>query len=88
MLWNDPLWDSYTDEELLIEYFSHVFASDEAARKNFEVEMDVGADIYGEDIYDWLDSKIKENQEEMTQKLDNLPEKISYVPDKNEDKEE
>lgn len=87
-LWKDPIWDEYTDEEIMIEYFSHLFSKDETARKEFEVQMNAGEMVYGDDVFDWLDKKIKQNQEEMEKKLDEMPEKVSFSPDKNEDTEE
>ncbi len=87
-LWKDPIWDEYTDEEILIEYFSHLFSKDEAARKEFEVEMNAGTAVYGEAIFDWLDKMVENNQKEMEEKLDAMPEKVSFSPDKNEDIEE
>lgn len=87
-LWKDPIWDDYTDEEIMIEYFAHLFTIDVDARKKFEVEINAGTEIYGEDIYDWLDRKVKENQAENRKVLDAMPEKISFSPDTGKDKEE
>jgi len=84
----DPIWEEYTDEEILIEYFSHLFSNDKIARQEFEVQMDAGEELYGEDIYDWLDKKVKENQKETEAKLEAMPDKVSFSPEKNEDKEE
>lgn len=87
-LWKDEIWNDYTDEEILIEYFAHLFSKDKTAKQEFEVELNAGEDVYGEDVYDWLDRMIAKNQEEMREKLDKLPEKISFSPERNEDKEE
>lgn len=87
-LWKDPIWDSYTDEEILIEYFAHLFFTDKSARTEFEVNAFSGTDTYGEDIYDWLDRKIAENQAEREKKLDEMPDKVSFSPDSNKDQEE
>lgn len=80
-LWKDPIWDSYTDEEILVEYFSLLFFKDEVARKEFEVAIDAGASVYGQDIYDWLDRKVAENQKEMNAQLDEMEDHISFKPD-------
>jgi hypothetical protein len=37
-LWNDPIWDSYTQEEILVEYFTIRFESEDA-RKEFETKL-------------------------------------------------
>lgn len=81
-LWKDPIWDDYTSEEILIEYFSHLYAKDDELRKSLEVVLDVGAEMYGEDVYDWLDRMIEENQAEMSKKLEEMPDKVTFTPDK------
>lgn len=35
ILWNDPVWDSYTEEEILIEFFSIKFDENEDLRRDF-----------------------------------------------------
>lgn len=87
-LWKDPIWEEYTDEEILIEYFAHLFSKDQSARTEFETQINAGSQLYGEDVYEWLDKMVKQNQEETQQKLEDLPTKVSFVPGKNEDKEE
>lgn len=87
-LWKDPIWDDYTEEEILIEYFAHLFSTNAQAKSEFEVKAFSGSDIYGEDVFEWLDRMVKENQEDMAKKLDALPEKVSFSPETNVDKEE
>lgn len=86
-LWKDLIWNEYTNEEILIEYFAHLFAQDASARTEFEVQMNVGTQIYGEDIFDWLDRKVKENQVETARKIEAMPDKVSFSPEQNEDSE-
>lgn len=78
-LWKDPIWEQYTDEEILIEYFSHLFAKDKELQNEFKAQISNGED--DEDIYAWLDQKIAENEAERKQKLEELPEKVSFSPD-------
>lgn len=87
-LWKDPVWESYSEEEILVEYFAHLFAADKSAKTEFEISEFSGTDVYGEDIYDWLDRKVVENQAEMKKKQEELPEKISFSPEDNKDNEE
>lgn len=84
-LWKDPLWESYTEEEILIEYYAHLFATDKGARAEFEVRHLSASDIYGEDIFEWLDRKVAENQEETKRILDAMPDKVSYKPNQTEE---
>lgn len=87
-LWKDPIWETYTDEEILIEYFAHLFTVDKEARTAYEAKAFSGEDIHGEDVYDWLDRMVALNQKEMAEKLDTLPDKVSFSPDSNKDIEE
>lgn len=86
-LWKDSIWDDYTDEEILIEYFAHLFTEDKKSKEEFELTLNNDGMI-DEETYDWFDRMIAKNQQEMKAKLKELPEKISFSPDKNEDKEE
>lgn len=87
-LWKDPVWESYTDEEILIEYFAHLFSTDKGARTQFEAQTFTGTDMYGEDIYDWLDRMVEQNQRENAKKLDEMSEKVEFSPETGRDKEE
>jgi len=78
-LWKSEVWNTYTQEEILIEYFSLRFNADEEARQEFETQMGMGEEDHTE-VYDWLDRMVKENQEEMENKLENLPDKVSFSP--------
>lgn len=86
-LFKDPIWDEYTDEEILIEYFAHLYTIDKTARSDFEVQAFSGEAMYGEDVYDWLDRMIAKNQEEREKKLDEMPDKVSFSPEANKDEE-
>lgn len=79
-LWKDPIWDRYTDEELMTEYFAYLFSNDPDKKSEFEASRNLGSDLYGEDIYEWLDRKIAENQREMEEQLESLPDNISFSP--------
>lgn len=87
-LWKDPIWEDYTDEEILIEYFAHLYAEDKTAKEEFEMDLNHEEGIVDEDAYEWLERKVKENQEELKKKIEELPEKISFSPEKNRDTEE
>lgn len=78
-LWKDEIWDTYTNEEILIEYFSYSFDMNEQFRKDFELQLNDSSQTYG-DVYDWLLRKVEENQREMRTTLQELPEKVSFSP--------
>ena len=74
VLRKDPVWDTYTDEEILIEYYALMYKNNEEVRKDFEIILS-GKDP---DVYDWFDDQIKKNQEELGSKVG---EDISFSPD-------
>lgn len=77
VLMEDPIWDKYTDEQIVIEYIANVFTKDKERLKDFEMKL------YGQDseIYDWLDAKVKENQEELAKTLEKMEDSVKFVPD-------
>ena len=86
-LWKDPIWEDYTDEEILVEYFSHLFVNNSDAKSQFEAQINAGTELYGEDIYDWLDRMVEQNQKEMKEQLESLPDKVSFTPGMSENVE-
>ena len=68
-LMKDPIWDEYREEELLVEYYAHLYHNSAEERNKF-INALGGID---EDIYSWLDSQVTKNQEEMNNsKKDNI----------------
>lgn len=55
-LYNNPIWDEYTKEEIIIEYFSYRFVREQDLRETFEKEHNV-KDAEKEGIYDWLEEQ-------------------------------
>ncbi len=77
-LMKDTVWDEYTSEEILAEYFAHVFSSNKDAREKFEAQLG-GA---SEEMHDWLDRMIAGNQGETDKKIAELglEDSLSFVP--------
>ncbi len=69
-LMKDPIWDKYTDEEILAEHYAHNFASDMDAKVNFEKEYMQSDDS----IDDWMIEKSGDLQEFKPE------DKISFKP--------
>lgn len=76
-LMKDPIWEEYCEEEIIAEYYAHLYATSKDAREKFEHALQ-GMD---EDIYDWLDKMIAENQKELENKSDELEEGFDFAPD-------
>jgi len=62
ILRKDVIWDAYSDEEVLIEYYAILMSKDENLRKKMELE--IGGMDYAKDL-DWFDRQIKTNKKEV-----------------------
>jgi hypothetical protein len=73
----DPIWDKYEDEEIIAEYYAHVFSNSDKEREKFEGTLKG----FSDDIFDWFDQQIEKNQKELKSKADELEEDVSFTPD-------
>ena len=74
-LWKDPIWESYTDEEILIEYFSWAFSEN----KDFEEEFlaSIGLEnLDVEEFADWAEEEIEKNAELLKQQTQKLEDEV------------
>ena len=58
ILYWDPIWKKYTDEQILIEYYALLFSENKDFKQEFEISIAAPAD---EDIA-WMDEEIEKNQ--------------------------
>jgi hypothetical protein len=77
VLMEDPIWDKYNDEQILVEYFANLFIKSKGERERFEAQF-AGSDP---DFNDWSDQQIAKNQEEMAEKAASLEDSIKFVPE-------
>jgi hypothetical protein len=78
-LYKDPIFDSYTVEELLAEFFAHQFHESKEFRVTFEEQIgDVNGD--GEDFADWADRKIAEDAKIRDKVMGGMEDKVSFNP--------
>lgn len=61
ILWKDPIWDIYKEEEIIIEYFSYLFIENEAFRENYKNSMGSSYD----EACAWFDQAIEQNKKEL-----------------------
>ena len=54
VLWGDPIWDSYTSEEIMVEYLAIRFDESEEKRKEFEKLI---VTVKAKDI-DWMERQV------------------------------
>lgn len=64
-LLNDPIWKTYSDEHILMEWYAHRFDKDEEYLKEFERKLDRE---YSDDDLEWFNKQIKQNQKEIKEK--------------------
>jgi hypothetical protein len=77
VLMEDSIWDKYTDEQILVEYYANLFSKSRDERTRFEDQLKG----FDSDIYAWFDAQIKKNQEEMAEKAKGLEDKVKFVPE-------
>lgn len=73
-LMQDPIWENYSDIQILAEYFGWMYSESKEQRDKIEHEIGMN-----EDMYDWFDRMIEENKEELKQKAEAL-EDINFDP--------
>jgi len=76
VLMEDPIWDRYTDEGILVEYYANLYTTSKDELKKFEGEI-----VDEEDFASWADGQIEENQKELVGTLDSAEDSIRFSPD-------
>lgn len=80
ILFKDPIWDMYTNEEIIIEYFALVYVNDKTARETFEKEVLRGTSEY-DDFLAFAEAGIEQMGQERANELEELPDEVSFTPD-------
>lgn len=81
----DVIWDKYSNEQILVEFFAHQLSNNKEAKADFDKILsgeivDCG-EADKEEIYDWFESQIAKNKEELEKEaLDIETENISFKP--------
>lgn len=79
-LWEDPKWDRYNDEDLLVEWFSYMMKENEEVKIRFEADHDL--EVAGvEDFASWADAQIEASKEELEAKKGDLEDNITFKPE-------
>lgn len=73
-LFKDAVWEDYTAEEILVEFFAHRFSSEEDFRDQFDAVLKGGT---LEEHYEWFEKMEKEYQESRTQELEEFSDDYS-----------
>lgn len=76
VMWNDPIWEKYTHEEILIEYFAIKFDENTKSREEFEARLVRPK----EDDIDWmLQKEAKLLKEQLATNNDTIKEGLPKV---------
>lgn len=71
VLWKDPIWDDYTPEDILVEYFAILFDDNEENKEAFAQKLKPVT----EEVYDWFTEMEKKH---LTEKIENAPNKGEF----------
>lgn len=78
-LLKDPIWDTYTIEEILVEYFAHQFHNNKEARTLFEAQL---SDVSGaiDEFSDWADKEMAKEAKIREQTLGGTEDSVKFNP--------
>lgn len=74
-LMKDPIWESYSDAEIMAEYFAWMYTESKEMREKLEAEL--GSN---EDMYEWFDRMIEENNKELEARSKEFEDSIDFDP--------
>lgn len=77
-LMKDPIWDDYTEEEILAEYYAHCCRLDEDFKKEIELRLAASEII---DFSDWADLQMKKTREEADAKIIGQADRVEFQPE-------
>lgn len=78
VLMKDPVWDEYTQEEILAEYFAHAFQRDPNFVKEFEISLAKGEIL---DFGAWADLQMKLEAEAEEAKILGQEDRVAFQPE-------
>jgi len=76
----DHIWDDYSNEDIIVEYYALLFATDLKERERFIKTLKGKLETEEEDPTAWMDAAIEENQKELLKLVDNQEESVSFKP--------
>ena len=76
ILMKDPIWDSYSDEELLVEYFAVLLSNDKEKKDEFATIL-AGGDP---DLLDWFKKMEDQNKKDLEKQLSKQKDELTFNP--------
>lgn len=78
-LMKDPIWDTYTKEEILVEFYALKFDTDKKYLQEFEVQL-LGLPGATNDFSDWADREMAKEAKMKEHTLDNMEQRVEFNP--------
>jgi hypothetical protein len=79
ILMKDPIWDSYTEEEIFIEFYAHLYCAEEKQKRAFETSLR-GLEDTPDSFADWASDMENKNKAEIEAKAEQLEDSFSFSP--------
>ena len=81
VLMEDPLWEKYTDEMILVEFFANLFTKSKERLQEFELTFKGLTTV--DEFNDWADKMIAQNKIELEEKAKtlDLEDSINFSPE-------
>jgi hypothetical protein len=81
VLMEDPIWDKYTDEMILIEFFANLFSKSKDKLQEFQATLKGTTTV--DEFNDWADRMIEKNRIELEEKAKalELEDSIHFSPE-------
>lgn len=79
-LLKDPIWDKYTVEELLMEFYAHQFKDNPKFMEEFEAQIGAHESVVN-DFASWADKQIAEEAKIRDKIMGGTEENVSFTPD-------
>lgn len=77
----DPVWDSYADEQFIIEYFTILFSKDQEALKTFENVLKFGDPKEENPDFEWMEQQVRENAKALKRYNEEMSSEFSLKPE-------
>ncbi len=77
----DPMWDNYSEEEIIIEYYTLQFSKDAELVTAFENVLQFGdGNTSDNPDFDWMEAEVKKNEEALKRYNEDKPDEFSMSP--------
>jgi len=79
VLMKDPIWDDYTREEIMAEFYAHQFSFSEKAKLEFEASIKLNESGL-DDFAQWADKQMANEKDLVGDSLGSAEERVEFDP--------